>query len=270
MNLPDGRLLILESGVLPEQMSVDGRIIFWLAGATEKGFRQWERIGSVAHAGFVTERGIRSTAATAVPARQWVGGSFQGLLKRRGGSGKERVWTLPDGGIAEQSDARRTDLVLAWSEIESEPLGPERIRVCWPNAGEAREIGPNVYLVSGVEEIRSAARVTPDSSAGDAGSDQPRRHAEVILAEARARGDARRVMLALADLGLALIHERNARGGSELLEESLAEARRLGDQDQETNVMIDLGLASLSATQPGRAKEFLVPRCPIPAYPIPF
>jgi tetratricopeptide (TPR) repeat protein len=169
--------------------------------------------------------------------------------------GQERSWTLPDGETAEQCGARRADLILAWSEENSPPVDQDRIRSHWPGSENARPIGINLFLVSGVEAVKPPGRAVEESAAIPA--DSPRGRADRALVEARETGDPARIAPALADLGLACLQSGDVPRGIELIEEALVEARRSDSADLESHILVDLGVAALSSRQPGRARQVL-------------
>src|SRR3954453_3571229 len=73
MPLPDGRPLVVADGILLEP-SPEGLLILWLPGERGGGYQHWERVAPLARSTVTTERGVRSIAATSVPARQRLGG----------------------------------------------------------------------------------------------------------------------------------------------------------------------------------------------------
>ncbi len=256
MKLPDGRPLVVNDDVLPDPSS-EGRVILWVPGECRGGYRHWDRVGTVARAAVTTERGARSIAATAVPARQRLRSPLGEFLGGLIGPRSDRAWTLPDGGSAEPCGPRRTDLRLAWSEDEAVPLDGARINVRWPESGGARPVGPNLYLVSGVRTDRpyTEAVLGPDASLRE----PPRALAERALAAARGAGDRPGEVTAFIDLGLAHLAEGDALHAVGTLEEALAAARRLGDPAREADALSNLALAALTLGQPGRAREALGP-----------
>src|SRR5205823_6378868 len=114
----------------------------------------WERVATVARATVATERGVRSIAATSVPARQRLGGPLGRFFLGLRGPNGVRAWTLPDGATAEQCGARQTDRRLAWPADQSTPLDAARLRDLWPVAREIRALGRDLYLVAGIEPER--------------------------------------------------------------------------------------------------------------------
>src|SRR4051812_25881826 len=192
MPLPDGHPFVVADGILRES-SPEGLLILWLPGERVGGYQHWERVATVARATVTTERGVRSIAATSVPARQRLGGLLGRFVHSLKGPNGERAWTLPDGATAEQCGARRTDRRLAWPADESTPLDEARIRALWPVAREIRALGRDLYLVSGFEPQQPRAVEGPGSELGAEAASQasPRELAERALGAARAAGDRR-------------------------------------------------------------------------------
>jgi hypothetical protein len=204
MLLPDGRPLVVDDGILLEPAGVGGRLVFWLRGERVGNYQHWERVGSLPHAR----------------------GPIGKVLRILGRPRPDRRWVLPDGASAEHCEARRSDLMFAWSEDDSSPLDEGRIRSRWGTGLEVRPIGPGVCLVSGV----APSRLQPAAEPGRASQDTPRRLAERELAAARGAGDDRRQVTALADLGLACLRERDFATAERSLGEAVAGARRIGDR----------------------------------------
>src|SRR5262249_24365711 len=151
MKKPDWRNLNLDEGVLREPLPDDQRVVLWLPGGLYGGYRHWERVGTVPGAGVTVAQGVCATPATAIRARQRVGGFFGRLLQRfRKGPG-EQTWVLPNGESAEQAGERQTDLVLAWAEDDTVPLGEAELRARWPEGKRFRKVGKSLFLVGGVE-----------------------------------------------------------------------------------------------------------------------
>jgi len=151
----------------------------------------------------------------------------------------------------EQSGIRRTDLRLAWSQDEANPLDEARIKACWPDSCESRPLGPNLQLVFGVAPARSNVEAAPESSA--LSQEPPRAIAQCALDLARVANDPARVVTALGDLGLAQLLEDEIQLAVVSLEEALAEARRLGDRALEADAASNLAYGLCALGQPGRA-----------------
>jgi tetratricopeptide (TPR) repeat protein len=249
--------LSVTAGVLREPVLEDDRVILWLPGEREGEYQYWERVGNVARAEVTVERGVCATAATAVRARQRVRGVLGRLFSRGPAATGGRVWVLPNGGTAEACGERRTDVVLAWAE-DADGLDETRIKARWPESQGLREIGENLFLVSGVG-VRRAGREPAATPAAPAAEPippgNPRPQAEKRLDAARRSGDPRAEAMALADLGVVCIIEGRAERGFPLLNEALQIARRTGDKARECDVLGNLGEAVLSAGDPGRARE---------------
>jgi tetratricopeptide (TPR) repeat protein len=85
----------------------------------------------------------------------------------------------------------------------------------------------------------------------------PLRLAEQAVSAARDRGDRRRQITALVDLGLIHVHERSAQQAVPLMEEALSLVETLDDRAAEADVLANLGYALLMSGQPGRAVPVL-------------
>lgn len=229
MHLPDGRRLIVSEDVLPEPTGPGGRIVLWIRGDLDGGYRNWERVGTVGHAEPISRNGIRAAAAASTPARRWEGGRASGLLRKFLSPEGGRRWTMPGGGTAEQHGPRSEGLALAWADDPAQQLDEGPIRLLWEGAG-VRPLGPGFYLVSGI-----AAEVPPV-----AWLDDPARSATAAM-----------------DLGLARIKCGDPAGGGALLEEALGAARQLGERKVEIDALLGIGLASLGFGELGRARDSL-------------
>lgn len=251
MTVPDRAHWKLDDHVQWEPSDDDGRLGFWIPQATEGGYRDWERISNVARADVVVEQGICGTAAASIRARERIGGMFgkllAGLRKPKG----DRNWTLPDGGVAEQYGPRRTDLVLAWPETDTDLLDEARISARWPESTGCRRLGQNLFLVSGVENNRfRGAAAPPEPQPPDV-----RGATERALTHARAIGDRRLEASTLVDLGAACELERDFPRAIGALQDALAIARQLGDSSLTIDALNNLGSATEAAGQvlPARA-----------------
>lgn len=253
MELPDGRPLIVDDGVLLEPIGAGGRIVLWLPAEPAGGDRHWERVGTVAGAAVGATPGIRSVPATSVRARQRVGSGLGGLLRRIAGPRGDRALTIPGGGSAEPCGPRRTDLVLAWPGGGPDPLDESRVRARWPECHEVRRIGRDLFLVWGVDPTRTVGK------AGSPPSASTRQFAEEALAAARRAGDPRREVTALTDLGLALLLEGATVQAEVTFEGALAGARRLGDRACEADASSNLAWAAILLGRPDRARDAVGP-----------
>src|SRR5438445_10502689 len=124
----DWNKLALNTGVLLEAVPESNRLVLWLPAEREHGFQFWQRIGGVPNADIRVEQGLCSIAATAIRARQRVGGLLRGLLRGFHRASDEQTWMLPNGGAAEQSSERQTDLILVWPLEEMDALDEARLR----------------------------------------------------------------------------------------------------------------------------------------------
>src|SRR5712692_9975945 len=109
MPVPDWRNLVLNEGVLPEPMPGDNRIVLWVPGSRDDGFRHWERISTIPRAEVTVRDGLCATPAMLIPMRQSIRGLVGRLLQRFRKVPDDRAWMLPSGEPVEQAGERRTD-----------------------------------------------------------------------------------------------------------------------------------------------------------------
>jgi tetratricopeptide (TPR) repeat protein len=252
--LPDGRPFTVADGILAEPSS-DGRLILWTRGDSGPDFQDWQRLGTAPHATVATEHGVCSVAITSIALRERRGGTLGKFLRRLTGSNAERSWTLPGGGSAEQVGPRKADRRIVWSEDESAPLDKTYLRSLWPKSADVRPLGPNLFLVTGIEPEKVLPENLPPPNASS--PESPRTLAERALSSARSSGDLRRISTALSDLGLAILYEGDARRASEVLTEALDLSRQVGDPAAEADALSNLAHAANSLGEPVRAVELL-------------
>ncbi|SIO58940.1 Tetratricopeptide repeat-containing protein [Singulisphaera sp. GP187] len=258
MNLPDGRPLVADEGVLLDAASGDGRLVLWLPGAQADGFRHWDRVGTAAGAIVTAIDGLCSLPVVLSPAQQQTGMGLPAFLRRLVRSKTEPTWKLPGGGTCARSGPRRTDLVLAWSDDGKDSLDEARIRGRWPASQEIRRIGRGLCLVFGIEPAQVKTDVA--SSASDLPPMIPSRQlAANALAEVRQSGDRSREVTALIDLAVSYLHKLDAQPAVSLLEEARDGARRLGDRVRELDALVNLGQAAVILGRPEQAIEILGP-----------
>jgi tetratricopeptide (TPR) repeat protein len=251
-SLPNWRDIALHPGVLRESALGDNRrLVVWLPVERDRNCQHWHRVSVVPYAEVIEHEGLSSVAATMIRARQQVRGVFHALLSRfrRGAGGN--TWQLPNGNEAKQEGARRTDLVLVWSD-EGHPLDESRIREQWPQSTEVQSLGPRLFLVSGVvvvQDQRVAEPPLPEQSSQE--------QAEQQLVEARRSGDKAQEVSALADMGLLNLDEGRLPQAIAHLEQALTLAQSLGDQGREGDVQGILGLVRMKDGQPKQARWHL-------------
>ena len=248
MSKPDWRNLALKEGVLREPTLGNDHLVFWLPGSREGGFQNWERVSCTANAQIAIKQGICAVAATTIHARQPIRGFFGKLLARFQRTTGDGSWVLPNGESAEQCGERQTDRLLVWPQEQSDSLDENRIKSLWPQMKGLQKIARNLFLVSGVESSLDPKEIQQKLPPAC-----PRAVAEQMLREARGIGNRRREASALADLGAAHLHERDAKRAVPVLEQALAITRELGDRSLETEVLGSLGLANLALGQRQRA-----------------
>jgi len=255
MNLPDWRGFALEQGVLPESISEGSRLVLWIPADRDGNFQYWERVGNVAHAEITLADGLSATAATSIRARQLKRRSVGQLLRRLREPKGNRDFLLPNGTSCQQCAARRTDLMLVWTEDKDSLLDLARVKSRWPEAKQFQQLGRNLFLVSGVEVKVARGDAGREQDPPPQSSGSPREHAHQLLAAARQAGDRAREASALTDLGVTLLSEGDARGAITTLETALDLGRTLGDRARESDIIGNLGMAALAVGQPARARE---------------
>jgi tetratricopeptide (TPR) repeat protein len=250
--LPARQALALKEGVLPEPTLDDTCIVLWLPGARDGAFQLWERVSTLPRGEITARNGLCATAAVSIPARQPLPGLLGKMLRPFRRVAEDRAWLLPNGHSAERHGEKRSDLILVWAEDAAAVPDEARIRAQWPEGREVRQIGENLFLVSGVELPPSpgaAAPLPPQTC--------PLPAAEQLLAAARQRGDRRAEAQALTDLGILHYQEGDARRAAALLEEAVALGRELGDDSVEKDALGHLGLAAFALGQTARARDLL-------------
>ncbi|SIN68742.1 hypothetical protein SAMN05444166_0119 [Singulisphaera sp. GP187] len=254
MNLPDGRRLVVHDVILPELKG--GRLVLWWRGDCRDGFQEWERIGTAVNESVEIEQGLCSIAATSVKARQRLRGAIGRVVCRLIGARSETDWSLPNGEFATPAGGRRTDLRLAWAAAESTPLVKNLITARWPEARGIRSLGPDLYLVSGMEPDRSPREATF--------AEEPSQESELAITEralsaAIRSGDHRRIIMASSDLGLVLLHIGDTQRSMKTLSEALLEADRIGDLALHADVASNLAHTELYLGRPKAALDRLGP-----------
>jgi tetratricopeptide (TPR) repeat protein len=146
---------------------------------------------------------------------------------------------------------------MVWSEDETRPLDEARIRSAWPEGKNVREIGKNLFVVSGIEP-RARSEDQGEGKPGpvtEPAEEDPRWIAERLLDRARREGDRDGEAAALTDLGIIHHEAGESSRAVELLEEALTTARQLGDRSRESDVLGNLGMAYLAVGQMARGRE---------------
>jgi tetratricopeptide (TPR) repeat protein len=245
LSAPDWRRLTLAKGILREDSPDLSRVVLWVPGRREGGFQYWERISNVARASISAERGVGATSAKGTAARQRIG-VFHRLLRPFRGSSALQQWVLPRGGFAESIGERRDGLLLAWALDQSKPLDGAAIQTRWPGNPQYRQLGPNFFLVWGIE----APLAANDRAQAE---DRPQELAEQFLAAARQRGDRHAEATALVDLGVAAMRQRDPALAAQRFDQARALARELGDRARESDALGNLGLAAMALREPRQA-----------------
>jgi tetratricopeptide (TPR) repeat protein len=244
----DWRTVELDPGVWREPTPDETRIILWLPGNVENGYRHWERISNVPEAKIAVAQGLCTLEASSMPARQKLRGPLGRVLDWFRKHAGPHAWLLPHGGYAEQAGERQSGLLLAWAEEETSPVDVADLRARWPEGQQVRKVGKNLFVVSAAQPGAAAGGPVPLGG-------NPREQAEQLLGAARQSGDRRAEVSAQTDLGAALASLGESERGVVALEEALTMARQLGDVSLESDVLGNLGMAMLAAGQAGRALE---------------
>ena len=137
----------LSNGILSEPVLDGLRIVFWLRGDREGPFQHWERVSSVARAEIMVDQGVGAIAATSIRGKQRVGRFVGKLAQWFQGAKGVRLWVLPSGESVELFGERQTNLMLVWSEDETNSIDETRIKSRWPESQCLRRVGSNLFLV---------------------------------------------------------------------------------------------------------------------------
>jgi tetratricopeptide (TPR) repeat protein len=258
MNQPNWRDFRLEEGVLAEPADDGRRLVIWLTTDRDTSFQYWQRIGSVAGADVAIVDGLYTTAATAIKARQSIGGLAGRLWDRLslslGRATRQRPFVLPNGAVAAQCGDRQTGLLLVWSDEHVDRLEPASLQARWPEARQIQKLGERLFVVLGLPRANQQ-RVQAFQELPMPTADSPRAYAETLLASARQAGARDREATALADLGMIALNEGKAKEAIESLEQALAITQAIGDTVRESDVVGNLGMAMLAVGQPQRARS---------------
>lgn len=228
---------------LPEPMHEANRMIVWMQTGQENGYRHWERISTVPGEEAVVRKGVVAVAAHVLPTREKLVGVFGKLMQSIRKPSGEKIWHLPTGGYAEQTGDRQTDWVLVWSQEEA--LDESTVATFWPGEHEVRQLGDNVFLVSGVSPRESA----PEG--------KPVEQALALLHQAREKQDRPAEVSALTDLGVAYLRAGDGQNAVRHLEDALAMSSELGDPQRSMDITGNLGEALLQIGQHWRAQELI-------------
>jgi tetratricopeptide (TPR) repeat protein len=253
----DWRDLAIDEGVLAEPTSDGNRLILWLRGDRDQSFQHWERITSVVRADVKLEHGLCSTEANSIPARKDLRGGLTTLWRRVAPAKETRALHLPNGDSVEQCGERQGGLILVWAAAEGDPIDEARLKSQWPEGQRFQRLGPNLYMVSGVDSkaAKTAEQAPAPPPAASPAHSRPREQAERLLAAARQSGDRGKVASALTDLGVTVLNEGDPPKALALLEEALTLTRQLGDRARESDVLVNLGMAALGVNQLQRARQ---------------
>ncbi len=225
MNAPDLQKLTLEPAIVREQSTDASRLVLWVPAERDHTFQYWERIGNVVRSLVSEEQGVYTTAATAVRARQRLGGGLGAIWHRIFQSKKEHEFTLPNGRVAEQCGQRRSDLAIVWVDTDGPVLDEASVQARWPDAQSSRRLGDHLFLVSGIRPPGARGEAPAAEQPEATNGLSPREYAERLLAAARQSGNRQREVTALTDLGVTVLNEGDAQASIGHLEKALALAR---------------------------------------------
>jgi tetratricopeptide (TPR) repeat protein len=247
----DGRTWVFEEGILAEPGLDADHLVLWLPVGQENGFRHWERIGQLPHTQFTIAPGVHAAGATLVRVRQRLEGRL-GRLFRPFRRTEANEWVLPSGERAVDSGARQKDLLLIWAEDGATPLDGAWIESRWPQSSRRQRLGAQLYLVAGVQPPEAQPA---EGAEAQRARECPHAAAQQLLDAARAAGDVRRQLDALADLGAAYLQEGYAEHAVKALGEALQLAADLDDRSRQSEIYSNLGWLTLAAGAPARALE---------------
>jgi tetratricopeptide (TPR) repeat protein len=259
--LPDWQQQPLNEGILREPSPDKRQLVLWVPRPGEGG-RCWQRLSSVPGPVMSPAPGMHAVAAVGVPLRQTSAGVLGRLLRPFRKANDAPVWLTPTGATTEQIGARQTDLLLVWGDASAGPLDESAIQAQWPASSRRERLGPNLFLLAGVQAPPSTAHPADKPAAAPAPPPgattvHPRQQAQQMLEQARHSGDRRAAMMALLDLGAVLHRTGDPRSAVGHLEEALALARELSDRSVESDALGNLALALLGLGQPARALELI-------------
>jgi hypothetical protein len=152
--LPDLDSLALYHNVFAEPGHEKDRIVLWVRGARDGPYRLWERVSTLRRAQVLrAEPGVCRTAATSLRARQRFSSFLRKIADCLTKNTSQSMWSLPDGRLAEQLGARRSDRVLVWSERSSTTLDEVALAARWPDLSQFQQIGQYLYLATGAHDV---------------------------------------------------------------------------------------------------------------------
>lgn len=247
MMFPDWRAQVYNPGILPEPVADKDRLVLWLPGERTANYQEWQRLGTLPQAEVQQEQSLAAIQAAVVSARQKMYGFAGGLLVRFLGKSGGQAWSLPNGETAEQHGERRTDLLLVWGTDPETPLDETTLRGRWPQATRIQPLGPNLFVLWGIEPRKVAPPPDPNRT--------PRELAEQAIADARQTGNRQAEAVAMTDLGLLLLRENEVQKGVALLDEARPLLQALKDQAGEGEIAGALGLVAAGQGQLARAFE---------------
>jgi tetratricopeptide (TPR) repeat protein len=145
--------LTLAGDVLRENDPDPQRILLWLRGPRDERGQAWQRLSGHLLARLVLAEGVHAAPVRVAEFRQDARSDLRRAFDsfwggRRQGAGR---YILPTGDWVEGHGQSRGDALLAWTAEPDTPLDPGRVARLWPGNEGCRQLGPNVFLVLGVE-----------------------------------------------------------------------------------------------------------------------
>ncbi|MHB0955444.1 MAG: tetratricopeptide repeat protein [Pirellulaceae bacterium] len=237
------------------------RIVFWVPGTREAEFQNWERISSLSGEDVEVNHGVCMVGAMSVPLRESLPGFLTKILRRfKPPTGES--WMTPLGAPAVAVAAKRTDILLVWSNSPGDTLDERIVQEHWPAAIDHRRLGSNLFLVKGIAPHQTpfqANKARCEEKRQESGEDYLAelknnlyRQAELVLATARERRDAAKEAIALTDMGVVLLVHGYPEESIEHLEQALTLFRQQGDEVGEYDALSNLVRPYLSL---GRGQE---------------
>jgi tetratricopeptide (TPR) repeat protein len=145
--------LTLADDVLRENDPDPQRVLLWLRGARDERGQHWQRISGHLLARVVLGEGVQATPVRLADFRQDSRSDFRRAFDRFWGGQRQASgrYILPTGDWVEAQGQSRGDALLAWTAEPDTPLEAGRVARLWPGNEGCRQLGPNVFLVLGVE-----------------------------------------------------------------------------------------------------------------------
>jgi hypothetical protein len=144
---------VLKPGVLRQATDNPDEIVLWVRGAREEHARLWQRI-----AGDLRTRSLQAEGAWGCPVEVSAleealppPSKWAPLLRFLSRPAAPPPDAIPAAERVKEVGQPRGDAFLAWAEDPHEPLDAPRIARLWPGRRQAKQLGPQLFLVLGVE-----------------------------------------------------------------------------------------------------------------------